>query len=148
HGIDDAAKLDQEAVPGSLNDAAAVLGDHGIQEFVVMGIEPRQRTLLVGSHQAAVASDVAGEDGGKPTFYTTFGHKDCLDQFVHLKINVWSGLGSVYDVRFGSECDLIALSGDDASYPTPDIRRTPQRAPDLRAIPCCGLDLLPLQALS
>jgi hypothetical protein len=45
-----------------------------------MGIEPRQRTLLVGSHQAAVASDVAGEDGGKPTFYTAFGHKDCLDQ--------------------------------------------------------------------
>src|SRR5215813_7028210 len=30
-------------------------------------------------------------------------------------MNVWSGLGSVYDVRFGSECDLIASSGDDAS---------------------------------
>jgi hypothetical protein len=29
-----------------------------------MGIEPRQRALLVGAHQAAIAGDVAGEDGG------------------------------------------------------------------------------------
>jgi hypothetical protein len=40
-----------------------VICDLRFQELAPMDIEPRQRAFLVGTHQAAVSGDVAGEDG-------------------------------------------------------------------------------------
>jgi hypothetical protein len=37
-------------------------------------MEPRQRTFLIDSHQATVAGDVAGEDGGQAPLRSLLGH--------------------------------------------------------------------------
>src|SRR6185436_9008814 len=65
--IDRAAEFDQDAIAGPLDDAAAVLGDLGLQEFAAMGVQSLQRAFLVGSHQPAVAHDVAGKNRGQPS---------------------------------------------------------------------------------
>ena len=61
HRVDDAVELDQHAVAGRLDDAAAVLGDGGIDELEAMGLEARERPRLVDLHQPAVADHVGGE---------------------------------------------------------------------------------------
>ena len=63
-GVDGACELNQDTIAGPLDDAAAMIRDLRFQELAPMSIEPRQRAFLVGSHQAAVAGDVAGEDSG------------------------------------------------------------------------------------
>jgi hypothetical protein len=63
-GIDSACELNQDTIASPLDDAAAMIGDLRFQELAPMGIEPRQRAFLVGSHQTGVAGDVAGEDRG------------------------------------------------------------------------------------
>ena len=62
HRISDALELDQHAIAGCLDDAAAVLGDGGIDELKPMGLETRERPRLVDLHQPAVADHVGGED--------------------------------------------------------------------------------------
>jgi hypothetical protein len=41
-----------------------MIRDLRFQELAPMSIKPRKCAFLVGSHQAAVADDVAGEDSG------------------------------------------------------------------------------------
>ena len=60
HGVGDALELDQHAVAGGLDDAAAVLGDGRIDELEPVGLEPRKRARLVDLHQPAVADHVGG----------------------------------------------------------------------------------------
>ncbi len=66
--IDDAGKLDQHAVAGGLDDAAAMLGDLRVGKLASMGFEPRQRSFLVCSHQPRVAGRIGGEDRGETAF--------------------------------------------------------------------------------
>ncbi len=65
HGVHGARELDQGAVAHELNDAPAVLADRGLEELPVQGLEARQCALLVGTHEAAVADDIGGQDGGQ-----------------------------------------------------------------------------------
>jgi hypothetical protein len=50
-GIDDAGKLDQEPVPGGLDDAAMMLVDLGINQLGPNRLEARERVFLVGADQ-------------------------------------------------------------------------------------------------
>ncbi len=60
--LDDARELDQEAVAGRLDDAAAVVGDCGIDQVAAMRFEPGERAFLVLAHQPAIARDIGCED--------------------------------------------------------------------------------------
>src|SRR5450631_63124 len=66
HGVDDADKLHQHPVARGLDDAAAVLGDPGVDQFLAMRLELAQRALLVGAHQSAIVSDIGRENRGLP----------------------------------------------------------------------------------
>ena len=46
-----------------------MLGDLGIDDFLAVSVEPRQRSRFVGAHQSAIADDVRTEDCGEPTFF-------------------------------------------------------------------------------
>ena len=67
-----ARELDQQAVAGGLDDAALVLGDHGVDQFAPMRFEPLDRAFFVGADQPRVAHDVCGENGGEPAFHVNF----------------------------------------------------------------------------
>ena len=61
HRIDDAGKLDQQAVAGGLDDAAVVLGDLRIDELAPQRLEAFERAFLVRAHQPRIARDIGGE---------------------------------------------------------------------------------------
>ena len=65
HRIDDAGELDQEAVAGVLDDAAAVLGDLRIDQLAQVRLEALVRALLIRPHQPRVARHIGGEDRGE-----------------------------------------------------------------------------------
>ena len=62
HRVDHAAELDDAAVAGALDDAAAMGGDGGIDQVAAEAPQPRKRPLLVGAGEAAVADDVGHQD--------------------------------------------------------------------------------------
>jgi len=62
--VDSACELDQDAIASPLDDATAMICDLRFQELAPMSIKPRQRSFLVGPHQAAIASDIGSKDGG------------------------------------------------------------------------------------
>ncbi len=62
HGIDDRGELDQHAVAGGLEDAAAVLIDQRIDQFTPMTFENGERLLLVRPHQPRIFDDIGAED--------------------------------------------------------------------------------------
>jgi hypothetical protein len=62
--IDRACKFNQNAIPSPLNDATAMRYDGRFQEFAPVSIKPRQGTFFISSHQAAVARNIACQDGG------------------------------------------------------------------------------------
>ena len=64
HCIDRTCKLDQRAIACSLDNAAAMFGNLGIDEFASDGLEGCESAFLVNAHQAAVTSNIGREDGG------------------------------------------------------------------------------------
>src|SRR5580704_10642048 len=62
HGVDHAAELDDRAVAGALDDAAVVHGDDRVDQVAAQGPEPRQRAVLVGAGEPAVAGDVGHQN--------------------------------------------------------------------------------------
>src|SRR5262249_57044496 len=68
HGVDDARKLDQDAIAGGLDDAAAMIRDGGIDQLQSHGAQSRERALLVDADQPAVAGDVRRQHGRQPAF--------------------------------------------------------------------------------
>jgi len=66
HRVDDACKFGEQAVTGSLDDAATVLGDLRVDQLPAMRFEAFERALLVPAHQARIPRHIGGEDGGKP----------------------------------------------------------------------------------
>jgi hypothetical protein len=65
--IDHAPEFDQRAVAHQLDDAAVVLSDFRLDEVLAQRLQARVCALLVGRHEARVADDVGGENGGQPT---------------------------------------------------------------------------------
>ena len=62
HRVDHAAKLDEAAVAGALDDAAVMRGDGGIDQVAAQPPEPRQRAIFVRAGEPAVADDVRDQD--------------------------------------------------------------------------------------
>src|SRR5271165_1678283 len=62
HRVDHAAKLDQAAVAGALDDAPVMCGDGGIDEIAAQPPEPRKGAILVRAGKTAVADDIRDQD--------------------------------------------------------------------------------------
>jgi hypothetical protein len=61
--INYASKLDEEAISCSLNDAAVMQSDGGVEQIAAERPQPRQRAILVGSGKLAVSGYVRRKDG-------------------------------------------------------------------------------------
>jgi len=55
----------KEAVAGVLNDAAPVLGDLRIDQFLEVGLEPLVGAFLIGAHQTRIPRHISGKDRGE-----------------------------------------------------------------------------------
>src|SRR5208282_3640366 len=60
--IDYAAKLDDRAVAGELDDASVVGGDCRVDEIAAKAAEARKRPVLIGACKPRVADDMAMSD--------------------------------------------------------------------------------------
>jgi hypothetical protein len=69
HHIDDTAELGQQPVAHQLEDAAVMLLDLRLEQFLAVHPEPLERAGLVRLHEPAVAGDVGGKDSGEATFH-------------------------------------------------------------------------------
>jgi hypothetical protein len=65
HRIDDARKLHQHAVAGSLDDAAVMLRDLRIEKLAAQRFEAFERAFLVSPHQPRIPRHIGGEDRGE-----------------------------------------------------------------------------------
>ena len=61
HGVDHAAKFDQAAVAGALDDAAVMEGDGRIDQVAAQRPEPRQDAILVRSREPAIADNIRNQ---------------------------------------------------------------------------------------
>ena len=68
HCIDHTDEFDKDAVAGRLDDATAVLGDLGVDQFLADALELAERAFLVQAHQPAVTGNVARKNCGQSTF--------------------------------------------------------------------------------
>lgn len=64
-----AGKLDQHAVTGGLHNASAMLGDGRIDQRLPDCFQPRQRSFLVGAHEAAIAGDIGCQNRRETPLY-------------------------------------------------------------------------------
>ena len=55
----------EQPIADGLDDASAMLGDPGIDQFAVHHLQPSERTPLVGLHQPAVADGAGRADRGE-----------------------------------------------------------------------------------
>src|SRR5579864_2060350 len=62
HRVDDAAKLDDRAIARALDDAPAMGGDRGVDQIAAQRPQARQRSLLVGAGEPAIADDIGDQD--------------------------------------------------------------------------------------
>ena len=62
NGLDHAAKFDERAVAGPLDDPPVVDRDRRVDEVAAQSAQPRQRQFLVSARQPAVADDVGDQN--------------------------------------------------------------------------------------
>ena len=62
HGVDDATELDERAIAGQLDGAAVMHGDGRVDEVAAESPEPRERLVLIGPGESAVADHVGDQD--------------------------------------------------------------------------------------
>ena len=62
HRVDDAAKLDDAAVAGALDDTAVMGGDGGVDKVAAQAAQARERAILVGARKPRVADDIRNQD--------------------------------------------------------------------------------------
>ena len=62
HGVDHAAKLDDRTVAGEFDDAAPMQRDGRIDEIAAQSAQPRERALLIGAGEPAIADDIRNQD--------------------------------------------------------------------------------------
>jgi hypothetical protein len=67
--FDHRRESEQQAVAGCLDDLSLMGGDERIDEFLAVGFQRRERTLLVRAHESRVADDIGGDDRSKMTLY-------------------------------------------------------------------------------
>ena len=62
HGVDHAAKFDDRAVAGALDDAPVVNGDGRIDQIAAQRPHPRQDAILVRPGEPAIADHIRAKD--------------------------------------------------------------------------------------
>ena len=65
HRVDHAAEFDDRAVAGALDDAAMMESDGWVNEVATQRAQPRERALLVGTGEPAIADDIGDQDRGE-----------------------------------------------------------------------------------
>ena len=65
HSIYNAAKLDDTAVPGALDDAAVIGGDGGVDEVATEAAKARERAILVSTGEPRVADNIGDQNGSE-----------------------------------------------------------------------------------
>jgi hypothetical protein len=65
HRIDDAGELDEQPVPGRLDDAAAVLLDLRVAQLAADRFQRGERAFLVRTHQPRISGNIGGQDRGE-----------------------------------------------------------------------------------
>jgi hypothetical protein len=75
HRIHRTGKFDQGTVAHHLDDAAAVLGNGGVEAGGPDVAQRSERSRFIGSHQPRVAGNVGGEDGYKAALGSVFDHR-------------------------------------------------------------------------
>ena len=65
HCVDDAAELDDRAVPSALDDVAVMHRNSRVDQVAPKGPEPRQNPVLVGSGKPRIADHVGHQDRGQ-----------------------------------------------------------------------------------
>jgi hypothetical protein len=63
NGFNHTWELDEQAIPGRLNDPTLMFRDIGIDEFATEGSEAIEGSRLVLAHESAVADDIGAENG-------------------------------------------------------------------------------------
>ncbi len=74
HRVDDAGELDQHAVAGGFDDAAAMLLELEVDEITPDRLQRRERAFLVDPHQPRIARDIGRQDGRQPAFDPILAH--------------------------------------------------------------------------
>jgi hypothetical protein len=95
HRVDHACKLYQHSVASSFDDPPVMFFDLGIDEHAPMCLQLGERTLLIGTHQPTVASDVGCENSSQSPFNMLFGHIDRPAQR-GIEWSLWPGIEGVY----------------------------------------------------
>ena len=62
HRVDHAAKLDEAAVAGALDDPPVMRGDGGVDQVAAEPPKARERAILVRSREPAIADDIGDQD--------------------------------------------------------------------------------------
>ena len=73
-GVDDARKLKEEPIAGSLDHPPAACLDGGVEKLGTMSLERDHRSDLVGAHQTAVSDYIHGDDSSQSPFYDRRAH--------------------------------------------------------------------------
>ena len=68
-GADRAPKLDEGAIAHQLDEAAAMLVDQRLEDFLARCLECGQCPRLIGAQEAAVADDIGNKNGCKPALH-------------------------------------------------------------------------------
>ena len=62
HSVDHAAKLDEAAVPGTLDDASVMGVNGGVDQIAAQPPKPRQRAIFVRPGEPTVADDIRDQN--------------------------------------------------------------------------------------
>jgi hypothetical protein len=66
HRIHDTGELDQHAVAGGLDYAAAVLADLRVDQLAPVRLKAGERALLIRAHKSRIPGHIGSQDRGKP----------------------------------------------------------------------------------
>jgi hypothetical protein len=69
HGVDHAAKFDEAAVPGALDDAPVMQGDGRIDQVAAQRPKPRQNAILIRPREPAVADDICDPESPRSSAF-------------------------------------------------------------------------------
>ncbi len=69
-GLNDARKLGQEPVAHQLHDTSLALRDPRLHQLSTEGLQALERSRLILAHEAGIADNVGGKNGGKSAFQT------------------------------------------------------------------------------
>jgi len=92
-GIDGTPEFNENAIAGTLHDAAPVRRDCRLDKRLSKGLELRNGALLIKANQPTIAGDVCGEHGGQCSFHTFVGQRGPLIGEIKILSIRWTAHG-------------------------------------------------------